>query len=269
MGEFRYRESVAISLDPIWSVATLLAGTFVLRPYVVGFLAFFLVAGGRDLGRARTLGFLLWGFLVALGAELSSTRVGVPFGLYHYTGETTGAELFLSNVPFFSPLSFPFLAYAAFCLARWALGAGWAGSRAGRLRMVALSGALMTLLDVVIDPLAVQGGRWFLGHIFSYSEGGDYFGVPLSNFVGWLLVGWATVGGYVWVAGETRLGSPRRGIALYCLVLVGNLALTMWIGEFLMVGAGIVVHAAMFLLLYGVSRVPLGRWSAARLSATP
>ena len=101
---------------------------------MVGFLAFFLVAGARDLGRARTLGFLLWGFVVALVAELSSTRVGMPFGLYHYTGETAGAELFLANVPFFSPLSFPFLAYASFCLARRALGPGWAGEPRGPAR---------------------------------------------------------------------------------------------------------------------------------------
>jgi putative membrane protein len=255
--------------NSISSVVTMLAGTFVLRPYVVGFLAFFLVAGTRDLGRVRTLGFLLWGFLLALGAELASTRVGVPFGLYHYTGETVGLELFLSNVPFFSPLSFPFLAYASFCLARQALGPGWARTRGSRLRMVALSGVLMALLDVVIDPLAVRGGRWFLGHLFTYPEGGVYFGVPLSNFVGWLLVGWGTVGGYVWVTEDTRLGSPRLGITLYYLVLAVNLTVTVWIGEMLIAAAGIVVQAAVFLLLYSLSRVSLGRWSAERLSATP
>ena len=255
--------------NSISSVVTLLAGTFVLRPYVIGFLAFFLAAGIRDLGRARTLGFLLWGFLVALVAELSSTRVGVPFGLYHYSGETAGLELFLSNVPFFSPLSFPFLAYASFSLARQALGPGWAGTRAGRLRTVALSGVLMALLDVVIDPLAVRGGRWFLGHLFTYPEGGVYFGVPLSNFVGWLLVGWATVGGYVWATEDTRSGSPRLGLTLYYLVLAVNLTVTLWIGEMLIAAAGIVVQVAVFLLLYNLSRVSPGRWSAERLSATP
>jgi uncharacterized membrane protein len=255
--------------NSITSVANLLAGTFVLRPNVVGFLVFFLVAGTRDLGRVRTLGFLLWGFLLALGAELASTRVGVPFGLYHYTGETAGLELFLSNVPFFSPLSFPFLAYASFCLARQALGPGWAGTRGSRLRTVALSGVLMALLDVVIDPLAVRGGRWFLGHLFTYPEGGVYFGVPLSNFVGWLLVGWATVGGYLWATEDTRLGCPRLGITLYYLVLAVNLTVTLWIGEMLIAAAGIVVQAAVFLLLYSLSRVSLGRWSAERLSATP
>ena len=78
----------------------------------------------RDLGWRRTLGWLVWGFAVAFSAEFASTRVGIPFGLYHYTGATAGRELFISNVPFFDPLSFPFLAYASFCLARWALGPG-------------------------------------------------------------------------------------------------------------------------------------------------
>lgn len=260
---------MAHALDTISSVLSLLGGTVALRPYVIGFLAFFLAAAVRDLGRARAFGFLLWGFLVALVAELSSTREGFPFGLYHYTGATAGAELFLANVPFFSPLSFPFLAYASFCLARQALGPDSIASRTGRLGAVALAGALMTLLDVVIDPLAVRGDRWFLGHIFIYPEGGIYFGVPLSNFGGWLLVGWATVGGYVWLAGDGRLGSPRLGIALYYLVLAVNLTVTLWIGEFLIAAAGIVVQGGVFLLLYNLSRVSFGRWPAGGLSATP
>jgi len=50
------------------SVAGQLLGTFVLRPYVVGFLAFFLLAGARDIGRVRTVALLLWGGAVALAA---------------------------------------------------------------------------------------------------------------------------------------------------------------------------------------------------------
>ena len=30
-----------------------------------------------------------------------------------------------------------------------------------------------------------MGDRWFLGRMYYYPEGGIYFGVPLSNFVGW------------------------------------------------------------------------------------
>jgi putative membrane protein len=269
--------TIPLALDGLGSIATHLVGTFTLRPYVFGFLAIFLTAGLRDLGRAGTLAFLGGGGTVALAAELVSTRVGVPFGLYHYTGATRGTELFLGNVPFFSPLSFPFLAYAAFCLARRALGPAWVGSRAGRARTVLLSGVLMMLLDVVIDPAAVRGERWFLGHIFYYPEGGLYFGVPLSNFLGWLLVGWTTVGVLVWRMAEPgRAGSsrdaaggvsPGLGIGLYYLVLAVNLTVTLWIGEMLIATTGIVVHLAVFLLLYNVNRVTAGRWSAEPISA--
>src|SRR5262245_22982576 len=104
-----------------------LLGTLTLRPYVALFLATFLALAWRDLGGRRALGFLAWGAVVAFGAEWASTRIGVPFGLYHYTGATADRELFVSNVPAFDFVSFPFLAYASWCLARVATGrwAGW------------------------------------------------------------------------------------------------------------------------------------------------
>ena len=46
----------------------------------------------------------------------------------------------------------------------------------------------MVTLDIVIDPLALRGYRWFLGQIYGYPEPGVYFGVTLSNFGGWFLV---------------------------------------------------------------------------------
>ena len=224
----------------------LLAGTLARRPYVFALLAIFLVIAGRDLGPRRTAGWLGWGFLVAFVAEYASTRVGIPFGLYHYTGETRGLELFVSNVPFFDPLSFPFLAYASYCLARWTLGrpAGW--------KVVTLAGILMMMLDVVIDPLAVHGARWFLGHVFYYAEPGVYFGVPVSNFAGWALVGVLIVGGYLLATGRRGLpkASPAGGIGLYYLVLGFNLAMTGWIGEWALLGSGILVHVAVILILY-------------------
>ena len=255
-------------LDTLPSLAALLTGTFALRPYVAAFLAVFLAAAVRDLGGLRAAGFLLWGSLVPLAAELSSTRVGIPFGLYHYTADTAGEELFFSNVPLFSTLSFPFLAYASFCLARVAVSEDPAGGRRSLIGVAALGGVLMTLLDVVIDPLAVRGERWFLGRVFFYPEGGVYFGVPLSNFAGWLLVGWVTIGGYLWATGGRRPGSPRGGVALYYGILAFNLAIAFWIGEFLVATAGIVVHLAAFLLVYTVDRAAFGRWPGGRLSTT-
>jgi Carotenoid biosynthesis protein len=278
----------------------LLVGTVLLRPYVFGFLAAFLVAGAADLGWRRTLVFGAWVGPVAWLAEFASTRIGVPFGLYHYTGDTRGQELFIANVPFMDSLSFTFLAYASFCLARAVL----RERRAPEPVVVLLAGVMMMALDVVIDPLAVRGDRWFLGRIFYYPEGGVYFGVPLSNFAGWMIVGWVGIGGFVLCSGAVGDGSRRRwaglgargsdtpglsvrrnrpdgltsergagardrfdvhgarpwpGIALYYAVLAFNLLVTGWIGEWLLVGVGLALHAVAAALLWNLAQRPAAR----------
>ncbi|MBI4638058.1 MAG: carotenoid biosynthesis protein [Candidatus Rokubacteria bacterium] len=238
----------------------LVIGTVLLRPYVFGFLVLFLVAAAADLGPRRTLLFGGWVWPLAWLAEFASTRVGVPFGLYHYTGTTRGQELYIGNVPFVDSLSFTFLAYASYCLARLAL----RGRRASRPVVALLSGGLMMWLDVVIDPLAVRGGRWFLGQIFYYPDGGIYFGVPLSNFAGWAAVGALGVGGYLLCAGEAPPRRAAPGVALYYGVLAFNLVVTAWIGEWSLVAAGVGLHVAATVALHarrpgaGV-RLSLGR----------
>ncbi len=199
----------------------LLLDTIVLRPYVFAFFLAFLLAGRGDLGWRRTLFFGAWVWPLAWLAEFASTRIGVPFGLYHYTGTTRGQEIYVDNVPLMDSLSFTFLAYAAFCLARVVL----AGRAVSRVTAAIVSGLLMMLLDVVIDPLAVRGDRWFLGYIFYYPEGGAYFGVPLTNFAGWWIVG--------------ALG------VLYYGVLAFNLVMTAWIGEWMLAALGFALHVAL------------------------
>ena len=223
----------------------LLIGTLLLRPYVFGFLAAFLLAGARDLGWRRILLFAAWVWPVAWLAEFSSTRTGVPFGLYHYTGDTRGQELYIADVPFMDSLSFTFLAYAAFCLARVTV-----KNRSVPASLLALlAGILMMALDVVIDPLAVRGDRWFLGRIFYYPDGGVYFGVPLSNFAGWVIVGAVGVGGYLALARHAGGRQAAGGVALYYAVAVFNLTLTMWIGEWVLAAVGLILHGALALSL--------------------
>ncbi|PYM19303.1 MAG: carotenoid biosynthesis protein [Candidatus Rokuibacteriota bacterium] len=223
----------------------LVIGTLVLRPYVFVFLLAFVASGALDLGWKRTSLFGLWVWAVAWLAEFSSTRIGIPFGLYHYTEATRGRELYIANVPFMDSLSFVFLAYAAFCLARAALGRHASGTAT-----VLLGGTLMMALDVVIDPLAVRGDRWFLGRIFYYPDGGVYFGVPLSNFAGWLVVGIVGLGGYVVFVKSAGGRQPRYGVALYYGVLAFNLAVTAWIGERWLGVVGLLLHSVLAVVLW-------------------
>jgi uncharacterized membrane protein len=239
-------------------------GSIVLRPYVFGFLAVYLTAATAAWGWRRAVAFTLWAGGLAFGAEWSSTRTGLPFGLYHYTGATAGRELYLSNVPFFDPLSFTFLAYASLGLAGQLLGAPGIASpdasgeghstrdHGARLRLAGLTGLLMMWLDVVIDPLAVRGDRWFLGRIFYYPEPGWYFGVPIANFVGWFVVG-ATIA-WGWTVLGPRVGGARpawgtrwpahgrQAVWLYYLVLAFNLAITAAVAEPALLVVGVLLH---------------------------
>jgi uncharacterized membrane protein len=230
----------------------LLAGTVTLRPYVFAFLAVFIAAGVADLGWRRTLAFTASVWPVALVAELSSTRTGFPFGFYQYTGLTVGRELFIADVPFIDSLSFVFLAYAAFCLARAAL----AGRAASRWMMAIATGVLMMALDVVIDPLAVRGDRWFLGPLFAYTPPGPYFGVPLSNFVGWVIVGAAGTGVYLAVSSDDSGRRVWPGVALYYAVLGFNLTMTVEIGELLLAVIGATIHLVVAGSVWSIHRKP-------------
>jgi uncharacterized membrane protein len=243
----------------------LLLGTLVLRPYVFLFLAAFIVAGRADLGWRRTALFGAAVWPLAWLAEFSSTRTGIPFGLYHYTATTVGRELYVADVPAMDSLSFTFLAYSAFCLARWTL----ARRDVSPAVLAAGAGLLMMLLDVVIDPLAVRGDRWFLGRIFYYADEGMYFGVPLSNFAGWALVGTVGVRGYLALANPRRHAALGGGIALYYAVLAFNLAVTLWIREWELAAVGTLLHAAVLLGLRYLRRqaepgVGLGRGETER-----
>ena len=230
----------------------LLVGTMVLRPYVFAFLAVFLVAGAVDLGWRRVVGFAGCVWPVAWLAEFSSTRTGIPFGLYTYTQLTRGRELFLADVPVMDSLSFTFLAYASFCLARVAL----AGRAPSRPVTAVLAGVLMMALDVVIDPLAVRGDRWFLGNLFFYPEPGVYFGVPLSNFAGWVIVGTIGVGLYLALASSASGQRAWPGVALYYGVLGFNLAMTILIGEWWLAAMGAAIHVTVALVIVYFNRSP-------------
>jgi uncharacterized membrane protein len=242
--------------------------TLLLRPYVFAFLAAFLLIGRRLLGWRRTGAFLFASWITAFLCEFSSTRVGVPFGFYYYTGATAGEELYLADVPFMESLSFTFLLFSSYCLALVFLLPSVPRSNPHRLDLVLdptiragwptvmLSAAFLTFIDVIIDPVALRGDRWFLGLIYGYPDPGLYFGIPLMNFVGWSVVGLIALSIYCLI--DRRLPPlPARsvttdlllGCSLYYSVLLFNLAITFWIGEPLLGLVGVMIYFPLTLLL--------------------
>jgi len=250
---------------------SLLVQTIELRAYVFLFLTVSLLFSSRLLGWKRTSALFLITWITAFICEFSSTRIGIPFGYYYYTGSTSGQELYLSNIPFMDSLSFAFLLYASYSMALvFVLPAHSSESRRGWVwqsqtctswPVVLLATMFFAFIDVVIDPVALRGQRWFLGQIYGYPEPGVYFGVPLANFIGWAIVGWLSLILYR-MADRTRWmdapplknvvnGELLGGVGLYYGVLLFNLAVTFWIGESLigMVGCFIYLPISIFLFL--------------------
>jgi putative membrane protein len=239
-------------------VPRLLLGSVLLRPYVFGFLVVHVLGASALLGWRRTTAYTLLTWAVAFLAECSSIRTGIPFGWYYYVPDTAGHELWIAGVPFFDSLSFPFLLAASYAVA-WLLLAGPPAAKAARpatFPHLALTALLFVLADVVIDPVALRGDRWFLGRIYGYPEPGLYFGVPLANFVGWGVVGLVATALYqAWERRQRGLPAAQlRGRAwlcpgLYFLVLAFNLAITFAIGEWMLGLCG----SALGLTLTGVT----------------
>ena len=181
----------------------LLLATIELRPYVFIFLAAFLAIAIINFGLRTTLLFTALTYAVSLACEWSSVHNGFPFGLYHYIDATRGRELWIAGVPFMDSLSFTFLGFASYTVAllvasplyRHGLDLRlldtWRIRRAPRVWMMAA--LFMVMVDMVVDPLSVRGDRWFLGKIFWYDPPGPHFGVPISNYLGWLFVAAITI----------------------------------------------------------------------------
>lgn len=235
---------------------SLLLGTVFLRPYVIVFLLVYLIAASAHIGPRTTAVYLFLGYVLAWISEYSSIHWGFPYGDYYYIPETMDRELWVFGVPFMDSLSYVFLSYCSYSMAIFLLSPILAvrghvlilETRALRrsLETLVLGAFLFVLLDIIIDPVALQGHRWFLGKIYGYRVPGLYFGIPLSNFGGWLLVGFVLIGALQWLDRFKWLqpkrfsifnqlpGIPFLGPILYLSILVFNLIVTFWIGETLL-----------------------------------
>ena len=178
--------------------------TLVHRPAVAANVAAFVILALAERGVARTLLWLVTGTAIGWFMEFSSTHTGFPFGYYVYHAQSFANELSAGGVPIFASLSFAaltYLGYSAACTLLSPLqGRGPAVRRfesdtlATSWRVLVLSAVLITWMDIVMDPVTLLGRYWHLGDLYHYEPAGIHFGVPLSNYGGWVLTSLAIVG---------------------------------------------------------------------------
>lgn len=259
----------------------LLLSTITYRPYVFIFFACYLFLAVTNIGWKRTSLFTVLAYLVAFVCEWSSAvaATGFPFGLYYYIDSTRDKELWIAGVPFMDSLSFTFLSYVSWELATLLVGrvrASWRDVQVSNHEQARRSWAatllapfLMMYLDIIIDPVALKGDRWFLGKIYYYPDGGSYFGITIANFLGWYFVCFVILRLFVWleklvfahtqhfIAGTRDYRYKALGpVGLYFGVLGFNLFMTFWIGERMLGVVGVIICLpliVMILLAFGKS----------------
>ncbi|CAN5403872.1 hypothetical protein BH10ACI3_BH10ACI3_07180 [soil metagenome] len=111
--------------------------------------------------------------ILALTIETLAIVTGFPYGHFGYS-DLLGYRLF-GYTPWTVALAWTPLVLAAYAVARRTIGNVV-------LRMI-LVAVLLVIFDLVIDPGAVKIGFW------RYEGGGSFYGVPWSNFAGWLFSG--------------------------------------------------------------------------------
>jgi putative membrane protein len=178
------RVTIAVAF-PLVGAVTLVASAIDWLPAVLAFNPYLLLFGTvvmrlplvAALAPLATRRTGLWlGLLVAYAYAIE--RVGIttgwPYGEFGYAVELGPM---VAGVPAGLPVFFVPLVANAYLLSLLL-------TRGGRARLP-VAVALVLAIDLVLDPAAVALGLW------TY-PGGAYYGVPASNYLGWLLS--ATVG---------------------------------------------------------------------------
>ncbi|HVZ83315.1 MAG TPA: carotenoid biosynthesis protein [Terracidiphilus sp.] len=138
---------------------------------VLSAMAFALVDGARRYGLHGILVFA--GICAVVGNVVENIGVvtGFPFGHYYFVG-LMGPKLF--HVPVLLGLAYIGMAYVS-----WVLACAIAGSR--WIATPFLAAFIMTAWDLAQDPVWAT-----VLHGWVWRDGGAWFGVPLTNYLGWL-----------------------------------------------------------------------------------
>ncbi len=169
---------------------------------------------------------------ITFAVENIGAATGFPFGHYHFE---VGSDLIhVGAIPVIvGPLWFG-MGYISWIVAGTLLG-GVDRRLNGTIARVALpvvAAFVMTQWDVVMDPPEATISKAWIWH-----DGGAHFGIPLSNYLGWLLTSWLFYQAFAIYLGRRHAGleattQQSRGLRLAAILLYlasGLTHVTPWI----------------------------------------
>ncbi|HEY6285933.1 MAG TPA: carotenoid biosynthesis protein [Ktedonobacteraceae bacterium] len=226
-------------------------------------------------GTRKTLIFFVASTTISLSMELIGTSTGLPFGPYSYTS-FLGIKI-LDHVPYSIPLSWFYMGFTSYILASvivprllqrglvattrlanadMQLPLSGHTSRKETLWSLVLGTYFLTVWDLALDPAMASNNLPL--HFWIWHQTGPYFGMPISNLVGWSVTGLAFMGvsRLLW---RTNL-DPKRIIVwlpfgMYAVnigfAIALDLSVSLWLPTLMAVFLGVVPASLVFFLQPG------------------
>jgi uncharacterized membrane protein len=154
-----------------------------------------LIHSSLSLGNKKTGIFFITAFAFALGSELIGVKYGWIFGHYYYN--PINSPFIFGLVPIINVISWLPIIYISYTFANLILeGFGSQKPYIKQSKMLyviliillsSIGGLVAVNLDMLLDPVVVSTQGWF------WIGGGPFFGVPISNFVGWFFVAFSAI----------------------------------------------------------------------------
>jgi uncharacterized membrane protein len=180
-----------------------------------------------SLGGRLTVVFFCLSAVISWAYEQIGVATGFVYGAYHYTDYLGGK---LGHVPLLIPLAWFMMVYPSYIIANLVVERRATGTRLGAaalVRLAVVGAVVMTLWDLVIDPIlsgpSIRAWVW--------ETGGPYFGIPIQNYLGWLLTTFTVFLAYraveqrvrAFPAGALSARVVALPVAAYALMLAANL----------------------------------------------
>ncbi len=183
---------------------------------------------------------------LGFAVEMTGVVTGFPYGPFYY-GDSLGPKA-ANLVPYLLPLSWAPLVLGAVAATAPEVKTE---SKRRELSWVLSAAVLLALIDGVLDPGAASLGFWV------WPEGGVYYGVPVTNYLGWLFSSSLAAALLIFL-GRRRWGSASPPPGLLDSALI---ALAFWVG--VAVISGLLFPAALGTALYVLLLVRRSRLAAA------
>ena len=177
-----------IAMDPTSDVVTL-------TPLNLLLSGVYLVINHKKIN-ARFVLFFALAFTIGFSIEVIGVKTGLIFGAYSY-GDVLGIKVL--DVPLVIGLNWFLLVYATSCVAEYLVKKIW-------LKVI-VAAALMTLLDVLIEPIAIRLDFWTW----------EQASVPMLNYIAWFFISALVIAIHYGLKTNQRNGA---GVVLFGLQVI-------------------------------------------------